>query len=318
MAESVSKGHCDTSHEGKTLTRCRFFGPSVTFCGSTSDRTFLYTVLLDIPDSMETSALSLWQLASSSAPRCVMLHGFAGAPECWARVRSLVPEITTVAPHLPGHHPQAPVADSFEANVQWLADLLRLQEAWPAHLVAHGLGARLALALAVRHPKKVLSLTLMSCHPGLELAPERQQRRQTDRRWVDLLRRDGQAAFVAAWERQPLFASQRLLDSARVAGHRATRLQHEPESLARVIETMGLAEMPDYTGAIAKLPMPVTVVTGMMDPRFMSISRSIVAQAPDVQFMVLDAGHDLPLEAPELVADIVRQSCYRPCRAEVG
>lgn len=242
------------------------------------------------------------------APRCVLLHGFTGAAASWDAVVARLGALNIVRLHLPGHHPQAPVAASFAANVEAVHQTLVEHHALPAHLVGYSLGARLAAGLAVFHPQSFVSVTLLGGHPGLELETERQTRRAADRHWIQLLRQRGIAEFVDAWEQRSIFSTQNQLDDV-ARQQRFIRLQHHPESLARVLETMGLGEMPNYRPRLAALALPVTVVAGRQDARFMALNESLMAAASHIEGRVVDGGHNLPLEAPRAVADVICDAC---------
>ncbi|MCX5745042.1 MAG: alpha/beta hydrolase, partial [Proteobacteria bacterium] len=113
--------------------------------------------------------------------------------------------------------------------------------------------------------------------------------------WAALLRTQGIAAFVDAWEAQPLFASQARAPAAARAARRARRLAMDPEQLARSLELLGLAEMPDYRGAIDDR---CALIVGADDAKYVAIAR-----AHAVTTTTLAAcGHDPTLEQPAALA----------------
>ena len=76
-----------------------------------------------------------------------------------------------------------------------------------------------------------------------------------------------------------------------------------PEGLARAIEVLGLAEMPNYGPAIGALEVPVTLMTGSLDSKFSGIADAIAAENANVDAEVVDGvGHNVVLEAPAAVA----------------
>lgn len=237
----------------------------------------------------------------------VFVHGFTGGPDVWESIApSLAKEQTAVGLVLPGHGPTAPVVDSFDGAVDAVAAAIRNASLIGCHMVGYSLGARLTLGLMVRHPDLVRRATLMGANPGLESVAERQARAASDARWVALLRDQGIAAFVAAWARQPLFASQtRSLSPTALAQQEARRLQHDPAGLARALETMGLAVMPNYWPALPTLRVPIRVVVGADDAKFMALGQRAVGLLPDAERVVLaNCGHNPVLEAPQAVIDL--------------
>jgi 2-succinyl-6-hydroxy-2,4-cyclohexadiene-1-carboxylate synthase len=128
---------------------------------------------------------------------------------------------------------------------------------------------------------------------------EREARRASDARWASLLRERGIAAFVDAWEAQPLFATQVRVAPARLAARRARRLALDPEQLARSLETMGLAEMSDYRAAITA--ERCTLIAGAEDAKYLAIARALPAPLE----VIADCGHDATLEQPAALAAVI-------------
>jgi 2-succinyl-6-hydroxy-2,4-cyclohexadiene-1-carboxylate synthase len=233
-----------------------------------------------------------------SAP-LVLLHGFTGSPASWDAVLTRVPTREARRPALLGHGEAAPGVRSFDDEVDRLAALLGPE---PVHLAGYSLGARLALALAVRHPERVARLLLVGVHPGLGSETERDERRRADARWIELLERCGIEAFADAWGAQPLFATQSRLPDAFRARRRKERLAHDPKELARSLRITGLAEMPDLRPDLGRVRAEVTLLTGKLDAKFSALADALASILPSARRAVAPgAGHDLLLERPDLV-----------------
>jgi 2-succinyl-6-hydroxy-2,4-cyclohexadiene-1-carboxylate synthase len=242
-------------------------------------------------------------------PPLVTLHGFTGRPANWDKATC---SLGVAALHLSplGHAPSATAA---EASIHtWDDELTRLGALLPAepvHLAGYSLGARLALGLALAFPARIARLTLVSGHTGLTTERERIERRAADARWCELLEGQGIEAFVNAWEGQPLFATQAALAEVERQEHRARRLAHDPRALARSLRATGLAEMPDYAPRLAALAVPVTLVAGELDAKFLGLGRVAAARLQAGRLVVApNAGHDLLLERPDLVALVLREA----------
>lgn len=241
-------------------------------------------------------------------PPTVFLHGFAGGPDSWTEVvERLGRRKTLLGLRLPGHHPQARVAaDSFEAAVDQVASALDAEQSEAAHLVGYSLGGRVALGIAVRHPNLVERLTLIGAHPGLATEEARQARRLADAAWSELLRSRGIEEFVRAWEMQPVFASQRGADANLLACQRRLRLAHDPQQLAAAMDILGLAAMPDWTPHLPSLRLPVQLVIGDQDEKFQLLAEKMAQRLPITSLhRVTGAGHNVLLEAPERLAEIL-------------
>lgn len=229
-----------------------------------------------------------------------LLHGFTGSPSSWDAVLSRLPGRTALRPPLLGHGAPPPEARTFAEEVARLAALLPDE---PVHLAGYSLGARVALALAVAHPARLRRLTVIGVHPGLPTQKEKDARRESDTAWRRLLVEDGTERFVDAWEAQPLFATQRRLPAELTQAHRAARLRHEPQGLARSLAVLGLAEMPDFRPELPRLSLPVTLMAGELDDKFLGLARELARALPLATLLTAPgAGHDLLLERPDLVA----------------
>ncbi len=234
-----------------------------------------------------------------------LLHGFTGSPQSYSRiVRYLGVQERPLIPALTGHGGdwQVRAADSFEGEVSRLLALLADVER-PRLLCGYSLGARLALGMLSRAPSMFDGAVLIGLHPGLEATTDRDGRRALDAGRARLLREEGLAAFMEAWEALPLFASQRDLPPNLLAEQREWRLAHDPEGLARSLEVLGLAEMPNYRAAMASLDVPITLMAGSLDVKFSKMAKELASENERIRAEPVDGvGHNVLLEAPSVVA----------------
>jgi 2-succinyl-6-hydroxy-2,4-cyclohexadiene-1-carboxylate synthase len=139
---------------------------------------------------------------------------------------------------------------------------------------------------------------LISVNPGID-DHERATRRASDAVWAHRLRTEPLAAVLDAWEAQPLFATQARADRDALARRRARRLALDPAQLARSLEVMGLAEMPDYR---AEVDARCTLVVGADDAKYVALARALPARVE----VIARSGHDPLLEQPEALAALLR------------
>jgi 2-succinyl-6-hydroxy-2,4-cyclohexadiene-1-carboxylate synthase len=266
------------------------------------------------PASAPASVALYWFGRVSRGRPLVLLHGFTGAPASWqplvAAAGALPAPRAAVAVALPGHHPGSQVVPGFEANVDAMAHALETAGLVGCDVVGYSLGGRAALGLALRHPRLAATLTVIGAHPGLDHDQERRRRIEQDRAWIALLRERGLAAFLAAWEQQPLFATQQQVGVAALAEQQRIRAHHDPEALARSLEHMGLGAMPAYGPRLAELAMPVTWIAGALDEKFAGVARAAAEQLAqagrDVRLaLVPGSGHNVPLEQPAALAALL-------------
>jgi 2-succinyl-6-hydroxy-2,4-cyclohexadiene-1-carboxylate synthase len=218
--------------------------------------------------------------------RCVLLHGFAGDPASWDDVPIDGERIA-----LPGHLGGGPVERDWAENVAAIAARIGRCDA----VVGYSLGARVALGLVIEgHAPRAV---LISGNPGIVDA-ERAARRAADAAWARLARERGIAAFIDAWQAQPLFATQARAPAERMAARRARRLALDPEQLAQSLESMGLAEMPDYRALVDDR---FALIAGADDVKYVAIARALPAPVE----LVAGSGHDPLLEQPVALAGAI-------------
>jgi 2-succinyl-6-hydroxy-2,4-cyclohexadiene-1-carboxylate synthase len=242
----------------------------------------------------------------------VLLHGFLGSPESFA---SVIPafrsSISAFCPPLYGHaglREQRPLL-SFEDETARLYHLIR--DHFPAervHLVGYSLGGRLGLSLLIRYPALFRSATLISARRGLDTTAEREQRWESDLRWAERLQSDKLFEFLDAWEEQPIFSSMRQMDPGRLRWLREQRLKHDAEGLAQALVGLSLSRMPSYAEELADVHLPVALVYGALDAKFIELGEELAARLPNSKTVVVDgSGHNLPFERPAALASVIAE-----------
>jgi pimeloyl-ACP methyl ester carboxylesterase len=105
------------------------------------------------------------------------------------------------------------------------------------------------------------------------------------------------------WGAQSLFARQ---PAAVAAAARSDRLTNEPAHLAASLRGIGTGVMTPLWDRLGELRMPVAVVAGERDTKFVALAERLGRELPDARLVVVpEAGHALPLEAPAALAHII-------------
>ena len=231
----------------------------------------------------------------------LLLHGFTQTGRGWDEVvRHLDGErYRALAPDIRGHGAAAarrPI--DFAACVQDAVGPMRA----PFALAGYSQGARLALHVALAHPELVTRLVLVSVTAGIVDDAERARRREADAALAAWMEADGRLMTEVAdrWGTQALFATQ----TAEVAAAaRADRLSNEPAHLAAALRGIGTGVMAPLWERLGELTMPVVVLAGELDEKYVALGERLVAELPDATLAIVPAaGHALPLEAPAAVA----------------
>jgi 2-succinyl-6-hydroxy-2,4-cyclohexadiene-1-carboxylate synthase len=232
----------------------------------------------------------------------VLLHGFSGTHRAWdGVVEQLCPErYRPLALDLPGHGEASehPWPIRFEDCVR--AVLAAAPERFA--LCGYSMGGRVALHVALAAPQRVTRLYVIAANPGIEDASERAARLASDERLAQRLEAEPFEDFIESWRTQPLFAA----DPAAVGElARADQRRNEPLALAAVMRGLSTGAMTPLWARLAELEMPVTLIAGARDAKFVALAERTLAGLREGSLTVLAGGHGLPLEDPAGVAAVL-------------
>lgn len=235
----------------------------------------------------------------------LLLHGFTGSGENWAQHAGhfRAAGLRVLAPDLPGHGANLPrTSDDYtmEAAAEALAALIEQEKSGPVHLLGYSMGGRLALYFAIHYPQKVRSLILESASPGLATPEERAARVAGDNALAARIEREGIPAFVSFWESLPLWKSQEKLSAADRQWLHEERLRNSQRGLAESLRRMGTGMQPSLWERLGELSMPVLLLAGAEDAKFVAINRQMAGQIPHARLVIVPgAGHTIHLEQAE-------------------
>jgi 2-succinyl-6-hydroxy-2,4-cyclohexadiene-1-carboxylate synthase len=263
------------------------------------------------------TALPLALERAGRGPAVMLLHGFTGRGRSMAGVAAaLADRHETLAPDLPGHgsslQGDVPVAYDFERCLDALAATLGRTGHRRGHWLGYSMGARLALACAVRHPRCVKSLVLLGGRAGIADAAERRTRRRADEELAARIETGGVGPFVEEWLAQPLFATLLRRDKTARARERDARLDNDAHGLAAALRGLGPGAQPALHASLARVDVPVLLVAGALDERFVAHAQELERLLPRAELRLIpDAGHAAHVERPDVFADVVRDFLRR-------
>lgn len=217
----------------------------------------------------------------------VLVHGFTQTPASWAPVIEAL--------HLPTHTPALPDGADFVSVAGAL-------DAGPATYVGYSQGGRLCLQLALDRPEVAQRLVLVSASPGIADDHARAVRRAADERLAQEIERDGVDAFLERWLAQPLFAT---LPRGR-SGIDDRKAANSVEHLTTQLRVLGQGAQPSNWTRLGELRMPVLLIVGGLDTKYVDLAHRMAEAIADVRVEVVDgAGHACHLEQPERVAHLL-------------
>lgn len=233
-------------------------------------------------------------------------HGMGGSPADWDFVQN----------ELPGHALALPKKiESFESTVaHFVTEIGRRSFADAYFLCGYSMGGRLAVSVAhhltaLGHPPKALALV----STGLgELDPTlRETRQRADEVWANLAQENPEG-FWEKWYLQELFASFRALSNPRKKKWLLDRNSMDFQHLSQQLRLLGPSMHPYLLPSVQQLVslgVSVVYLVGEQDKKYVNLSEALKDVAPVVR--VPNAGHILPLEAPEALGAALKSFFQR-------
>ncbi|MBW4083771.1 alpha/beta fold hydrolase [Paenibacillus sp. S150] len=238
----------------------------------------------------------------------MLLHGFCGSSSYWEQVIPLLSgNYRVIAPDLRGHGASdAPLgAYSVDQMADDVLSLLNALEISECYLLGHSLGGYITLSFAQRHASRLKGFGLIHStgYPDSEEAKENRLKS------VSKIQNEGIFAFVD--ELVPgLFArgaSPQLLERTKEIGYRTP-----PQGA--VGAAMAMRERPDRRDVISAAALPVLLVAGAEDSK-VPADRTFTSDKPNVtQATISGAGHMSMYEAPERLAEIIKDYVHAAVR----
>lgn len=174
-----------------------------------------------------------------------------------------------------------------------------------AHLIGNSMGGAAALSLALEHPERVASLTLLA--PGIEGYPWP----ETDdpdvlaleanfKRFKEAHDAEGIAGIFGR-----IFCEAGIDDSIHEQLLRSSQNDFDQEGLEQ--------DNPEHWSRVDRLDVPVTVIVGGLDePASTQAGADLAARVPGAVLIRIDeADHLISLRAPEIVAEAIRDTIAR-------
>ena len=245
-------------------------------------------------------------------PVAVLLHHFGGSRRTWADVVAKLGDgCACVSPDLRGFGGSSATeaestGDGKPFTVEDAADdVVGRCDALGVDrfvVVGHSMGGRVAMAVAARQPRRVAGLVLLAPSPP---TPEP-------------MTNDGRETLLHA--RDDRFAAERTVD------HITGQPKLSPERAAAAVDDILAADpvawrawvevgsKQDLTALVCGITCPTVVLSGDHDAAIPTdvIERDVVGRIAGAELVrVPGAGHLLPLEAPDAVADAIRRMLDR-------
>jgi 2-succinyl-6-hydroxy-2,4-cyclohexadiene-1-carboxylate synthase len=252
----------------------------------------------------------------SSNSHIVLLHGFTGTHRTWdSLAERLSRSYFLILPDLPGHG-RSGVSSKAAMGVgptsDAIAEVVKLAEGGAKRkkivVVGYSLGGRIALDLACKREDLLGCLILEAASPGIERGHDREQRKAQDQALADDIERRGVGWFVDYWQETPIISTQKELAPEAFQGIRRDRLSNSASGLAASLRAAGTGEMQPLWKSLQGLKLPVLLVAGKRDRKYVEIAETMRARIPGSALEEVEgAGHCVHLERPAEFAKIVER-----------
>ena len=246
-----------------------------------------------------------------SGPAVVLLHGQPGAARDFEEVVPLLAGLSVLAPDRPGYDGSA--AQGFLGNARAVLDLLDQHAIERAVVCGYSWGGGAALATALLAPDRVAGLTLVAsvgvreaytsvdrllALPAVHAVFETVMRLGGSR--LAPLSRVTTGSALA----EP--AESRVREGLQIARHGPAWRSFHREQVALVRETTQLERR------LHRVSVPAVLVGGTRDTAVsLRAVHKLAGSLPDAVVREVDAGHLMTLEAPQAVADAIRETVVR-------
>jgi len=227
----------------------------------------------------------------------LLLHGVGGSHTVWNDViPGLAKEFLVLAPDLRGHGRSRSPAGSHYTFAELAGDVFHLldEKGLPAaHFVGLSGGALLALRIAIEHPERVRSLTMVSGAAYTDA-----HTRSVAERWGETLVQEGSDRFALRLLKDFYYPDwvEANLDFADAVREQVKHQDYAP-AIAWAI-SMGKF---DERNRVATIARPTLIVQGMNDAVVDASHGRILRQSiPGAQLRILtETGHIVPVERPK-------------------
>lgn len=242
----------------------------------------------------------------ASLPPLVLLNGMSQSTANWMTQSRHLSEHYRVINFDARGQGRTPAGDQplrLDVHVQDVVALLRHLSLERAHLCGFSFGARIALAVAARHPERVDKLVLTSAGAG-----DSALRRLIVRSWYEVLQRGGVEAM--SWCALPHILGEGFLQrhEAQIPGMiRASRQRNSKEGLEALL--VAYKDFPEPLEDAARVRAPTLLLSADSDPLVSPQATESLRQAlSDAEHTLINGcGHTIPIEEPDRWRTLVHE-----------
>ncbi len=234
----------------------------------------------------------------------VALHGFLGEPADWLPVQAETKQPNWVIPDYTADSMLSPLHADLGVWGRCFQQWLHFKGlSGPFDLVGYSQGGRLALEAFAAAPDMFRHLILVSAHVGMPDSDfaAREARRAHDEKWAQRFTQQSWQQVLQDWNNQEVFrGGVSVRDKAETSQNRILA--------AASLRAWSLSHQRDFRPLIGEHAAKIHYIAGSKDQKYSELGRSLHRDLPMMHFHeISEAGHRVPMEKPQILADLIRQ-----------
>ncbi len=247
--------------------------------------------------------------SNPTLPYVLMLHGFMGSDKVFDH---LMDELTSfcnpITIDLAGHgkteSPEDPKFYSSERQVGQLYSVLQRLHFDDLYLYGYSMGGRLAFQLMASHSNLFSGAIIESSHCGIVSETDRSDRQKLDEKRAQQIEQDYNG-FIKEWMKLPLF--QHTPDPMKSVYQDVMKAQN-PKTIASSLRGFGAGVMPPVCNKISELNLPLTLIAGELDHKYVNRMSKIHESNDRSDFHIIkNAGHRVHADQPEKLVETLKE-----------
>ena len=254
--------------------------------------------------------MSLSYHERGSGPPVLLVHGFPFTSQIWNRTGDLLVSrgLWEIAPDLRGFG-QSPLPDDRTITTvkQFADDLCLLLEKMgvteKVFIVGLSMGGYVAIQFAQKYAERLSGIVLCGTKTAADAPPIAETRRKQA---AALLEGSLSMADIADMMIPKLFSTATQMRKPELIAELRNIIESQQHIQGIAAAMLGMAERPDTTEVLQQLEIPVLAVCGAEDQFSPPVEMRRLAETAKqgTYIEIPDAGHLLPMEQPELFADV--------------
>lgn len=251
--------------------------------------------------------------AKPHLPYVLMLHGFMGSENVFEHlIDKLSAFCNPITIDLAGHGKTESLAEpkfySAERQVQQLQSIIRRLQFNDFYLYGYSMGGRLAFQMMVSYPDLFSGVIIESSHCGIDSKAERENRQKLDEQRAKEIEEDFKK-FIHDWMNMSLF--RHTSDDMKSMYKKVMEAQN-PKTLSASLRGFGAGVMPSVCDKIGGFSLPLTLIAGDMDQKYVEKMTAIHELTDNSNLQVVkNAGHRVHADQPEELINILRSTMNR-------